>query len=151
MRSRWSTGSVGLRLAAVVLFGVCATSVSAQKPGEPDRFNDPSAALGAAKLIYVRSSSLLVGASVIEAKLQKRAEFARMGLVITRELGMADVILELHHDRFTKYVYTAVDQKTGLVLASGKVSSLGGTVAGKVAKRFLRQVMLARAAAGKST
>jgi hypothetical protein len=32
-----------------------------------------------------------------------------------------------------------------MVVASGKLSSLGGTVAGKVAKRFLKQVMQARA------
>ena len=73
-----------------------------------------------------------------------------MGLVITREPEAADVILELHHDRFTKYVYTAVDRRTSMVLASGKLSSLGGTVASKVAKRFLKQVMQARATAPKS-
>ena len=69
-----------------------------------------------------------------------------MGLVITRDFDAADIVLEVHHDRFTKYVYTAVDRRTNMVLASGKLSSLGGTVAGKVAKRFLKQVMQARAA-----
>jgi hypothetical protein len=68
-----------------------------------------------------------------------------MALAITREPEAADVVLELHHDLFTKYVYTAVDRRTNIVLASGKLSSLGGTVAGKVAKRFLKQVMQARA------
>lgn len=70
-----------------------------------------------------------------------------MGLVITRDEAAADIILEVHHDRFTKYVYTAVDRRTNAVLASGKLSSLGGTVAGKVAKRFLKQVTQARATA----
>ena len=84
---------------------------------------------------------------MVEEKLQKRAEFSQMGLVITRDLEAADLILELHHDRFTKYVYTAVDRRTNMVLASGKLSSLGGTVAGKVAKRFLKQVMQARSTA----
>jgi hypothetical protein len=91
-----------------------------------------------------------VGASVIESKLQKRAEFSQMGLVITRDPDEADLILEVHHDLFTKYVYTAVDTKTNIVVASGKLSSLGGTVAGKVAKRFLKQVMKARATAPRS-
>jgi len=108
---------------------------------------DPVAALRSAKLIYVTSSSVLVGASVVEEKLQKRAEFSQMGLVITREPEAADIILQLHHDRFTKYVYTAVDRRTSIVVASGKLSSLGGTVAGKVAKRFMKQVMQARATA----
>ena len=130
------------RVASIILFALCATSASAQSPAE---VNDPVAALRSAKVIFVRSSSLLVGASVVEDKLQKRAEFSQMGLVITRDIETADLVLELHHDVFTKYVYTAIDRKTSMVVASGKLSSLGGTVAGKVAKRFLKQVMQARA------
>jgi len=102
-------------------------------------------ALKSAKSIYVKSSSLLVGRSVIEEKLQKRSEFSQMGLVLTRSERDADIILEVHHDRLTKYVYTAIDSKRNIVVASGKLSSLGGTVAGKVAKRFMKQVMQARA------
>ena len=129
-----------------VLFALGAVSVSAQCPRDAN-VGDPVAALRCAKLIYVRSSSALVGASVVESKLQKRTEFGLMGLVITRDADAADVVLELHHDRFTKYVYTAIDRRTNVVLASGKLSSLGGTVAGKVAKRFLKQVMQARGTA----
>ena len=132
-----------------VFLAFCGANASAQCPREllP---GDPVAALRCANTIYVKSSSALVGSTVVESKLQKRAEFSQMGLVITREPEAADVILELHHDRFTKYVYTAVDRRTNMVLASGKLSSLGGTVAGKVAKRFLKQVMQARATAPKS-
>jgi len=68
-----------------------------------------------------------------------------LGLVITRDPTAADLILQVDHDLFTKYVYTAIDTKTNIVVAGGKLSSLGGTVAGKVAKRFLQQVMKARA------
>jgi hypothetical protein len=108
---------------------------------------DPVASLRSAKLIYVKSSSILVGTSVIEDKLQKRPEFTQIGLVITRDESAADLILEVDHDVLTKYVYTAVDRRSKIVVASGKLSSLGGTVAGKVAKRFLKQVMQARAIA----
>ena len=90
--------------------------------------------------VFVRSKALLVKASVVEDKLMKRSEFAQMGLVLTRDPIDADIILELRHDILTKYVYSAVDARTQVVLAGGKVSSLGGTVAGKVAKRFLKQL-----------
>src|SRR5436190_1702993 len=100
--------------------------------------------LRTAKYIFVRSKSLAVGVSVIEEKLQKRREFQSMGLVITRDPYAADIILEVHHDLFTKYVYTAVDRKTDIVVAGGKLSSLGGTVAGKVSERFLKQMLSAR-------
>ena len=111
---------------------------------------DPVVALRSAKFIYVKSSSLLVGVSVIEEKLQRRPEFSQLGLVITRDQETADLVLEVHHDVFTKYVYTAVAARTNIVVASGKLSSLGGTVADKVAKRFLKQVMQARATAAKT-
>ncbi len=129
-------------LATLCILLLYATGASAQSSTP-----DPVASLRSARLIYVKSSSLLVGNSVIEEKLQKRAEFSQMGLVITRDPDAADLILEVHHDRLTKYVYTTVDPKHNIVVAGGKLSSLGGTVAGKVAKRFLKQVMKARAAA----
>ena len=128
------------KLLPIIAALVWATAVSAQSSTP-----DPVAALRSARLIYVKSSSLLVGQSVIEEKLQTRPEFSQLGLVITRDQNAADLILELHHDVFTKYVYTAVDTKANIVVAGGKLSSLGGTVAGKVAKRFLKQVMQARA------
>jgi hypothetical protein len=105
---------------------------------------DPIASLKSARFVFVKSESLLVGQSVIESKLRKRREFQQLGLMITRDVQMADLILEVKHDILTKYVFTAVDPHTNVVVASGKLSSLGGTVAGKVAKRFMKQVMLAR-------
>ena len=140
MRSHPTLRKLFPLLAALCLLSVWATGASAQSSTA-----DPVASLRSAKLIYVNSSSLLVGTSVIEEKLQKRTEFSQMGLVITRDPDTADLILEVHHDVFTKYVYTAVDARTKIVVAGGKLSSLGGTVAGKVAKRFLKQVMKARA------
>jgi hypothetical protein len=137
-----------IRLLAVLCFlWVIPASASAQLPAKDDAPLTGESLLRAAKSIYIRSSSLLVGNSVIEEKLQKRAEFSQLGLMITREPEAADLILEVHHDRLTKYVYTAIDRRTNMVLASGKLSSLGGTVAGKVAKRFLKQVLQARATA----
>ena len=110
----------------------------------PPVYNDPAAALRSAKMIYVKSTSLLVGVAVIEAKLQKRSEFSQLCLVLTRDVEEADLILVVEHDVFTKYTYTAIHKDTEIVVASGKLSSLGGTVAGKVAKRFLKQVVKAR-------
>jgi hypothetical protein len=100
----------------------------------------PASANAAPRRVFVRSEALLVRAAVVEDKLMKRAEFSQMGLALTRNEGDADIILELRHDVLTKYVYSAVDTRTQTLIAGGKVSSLGGTVAGKVAKRFLKQL-----------
>jgi len=117
---------------------------SVQKPSYSGE-SEAVVALRSARYIFVKSTSLLVGRTVIEEKLQKRTEFSKLGLTITRDEAAADVVLEVHHDVFTKYVYIAVDPKRNIVVAGGKLSSLGGTVAGKVAKRFLKQMIQARA------
>lgn len=114
----------------------------------PPRPADAIQSMKNAKLIFVRSHSLLVGQSVIESKLRNRKEFQQFGLMITRDEAAADLILEVKHDVFTKYVFTAIDPWTNVVVASGKLSSLGGTVAGKVAKRFMKQMMRARTQPG---
>jgi mRNA degradation ribonuclease J1/J2 len=90
--------------------------------------------------VFVRSTSLLVRGAVVEEKLLKRPEFQQLGFAITREESDADLILELRHDLLTKYVFSVVDVKTHTLLAGGKLSSLGGTVAGKVAKRFVKEM-----------
>ena len=162
MRHTNNTMTVFWIAALLLTFGVCTTTTPAQtkdtpplvidgkaaapvpKPqSKPDPYN-PTAILRSAKTIYVKSSSLLVGEAVIETKLRKRSEFQQLGLVITRDPNEADLVLELKHDLFTMYVYTAIDPNTSIVVASGKLSSLGGTVAGKVAKRFLKQMVKAR-------
>jgi hypothetical protein len=135
----------GLALLATALlltFGLCSKTTVAQTtvPTTPD----PKAIVRSARTIYVKSSSVLVGGAVIEAKLRKRSEFQQLGLIITRDPDEADLILQVKHDLFTMYTYTAIDPHTSIVVASGKLSSLGGTVAGKVAKRFLKQMLKAR-------
>ena len=130
---------------AEVLQGKPAATRSATRFTNTPTPPNPFDALRTGKLIYVKSSSLLVGVSVIEEKLQRRREFQQMELAVTRDPNAADIVLEVHHDIFTKYVYTAVDPETDVVIASGKLSSLGGTVAGKVAERFLKQMLRARA------
>jgi hypothetical protein len=90
--------------------------------------------------VFVRSTSLLVRAAVVEDKLLKNSEFKQLGFAITRNPRDADLVIELRHDLLTMYVFTVVDVKTMTVIAGGKLSSLGGTVAGKVAKRFIKEM-----------
>jgi hypothetical protein len=94
----------------------------------------------ATRRVFVRSKSLLVRAAVVEDKLLKRPEFTQLGFAITRDESDADLVLELRHDLLTKYVFSVVDVRTQTLLASGKVSSLGGTVGGKVARRFVKEM-----------
>ena len=136
-KGRESAG-VLLVLLTAAMIATCAQSY-AQNVGvltRPSRIGETSSP----RRVFVRSKSLLVRAAVVEDKLLKRPEFTQLGFVITRDESDADLIFELRHDLLTKYVFSVVDAKTQTLLASGKVSSLGGTVAGKVAKRFVRDM-----------
>ncbi len=124
-------------IGAALLLALVATTGFTQNPtmravASPERLE---------RRVFVKSEALLVRGAVVEEKLMKRPEFKQLNLVITRDRNDADIVLELRHDLLTKYVYSAVDVRTDTVLAGGKVSSLGGTVAGKVAKRFCKQLL----------
>lgn len=143
--SRLSFGIGLIRMFPVVFSIVCTVGISAANVRAQEMMIPATASrertVATQRKVFVRSKALLVRAAVVEDKLMKRPEFSQMGLVLTRNEADADIILELRHDVLTKYVYSAVDARTQTVLAGGKVSSLGGTVAGKVAKRFLKQLM----------
>jgi hypothetical protein len=97
-----------------------------------------------ARFIYVRSHSALVTTEDIENKLRKHPDFQRLGLIVTRQETDADLILEVRRSVLTKFVFTAIKPETLILVASGKLSSLGGTVDGKVAKLFMKQLVAAR-------
>jgi hypothetical protein len=107
---------------------------------KPSTISRPRIAVPASRKVFVHSSSLLVSAAVVEDKLLKLPEFQQRGFVITRDVDDADLVIELRHDVLTKYVFTVIDVKSRIVLAGGKLSSLGGTVADKVAKRFIKEI-----------
>lgn len=103
--------------------------VSPQRSGTP-----------ASRKVFVHSKSVLVSAAVVEDKLLKQPEFQQRGFVITRNVDDADLVIELRHDLLTKYVLTVIEVKSQTVVAGGKLSSIGGTVAEKVAKRFIKEI-----------
>lgn len=116
---------------------------------EPESPKDPAAILAAARIIHVRSRTGFVKSEVIENELLKRAEFQQAGLLITKDPRAADLVIEVRRSNFTtEYPYVVVDPRTRLVVASGKVNSLFGTAAGKIAKGFMKQVQKARTPAG---
>jgi hypothetical protein len=106
---------------------------------------NPSAILTAARVIYVCSRTVFVKSEVIENELLKRSEFQQAGLLITKDQKAADLVMEVRRSNFTtEYPYVVFDTKTKLVVASGKVNSLFGTAAGKIANGFMKQMKAAR-------
>ena len=123
-----------------------AVSMSFQQISEPKAapVTDPVTILRQAKLIYVRKKTAYIEATELENELRKRPEFQRWGLAITRNEVDADLILEVNRKVFTRFVYSVIDPRTNTVVASGKLSSLGGTLSTKIAKRFIEQLQRVR-------
>jgi hypothetical protein len=108
--------------------------------------NDLTAILATARIIYVCSRTIFVKSEVIENELRKRADFQQAGLLLTKNPKGADLTMEVRRSNFTtEYPYVVVDSKTKFIVASGRVNSLFGTAAGKIAKGFMKQVQQARA------
>jgi hypothetical protein len=105
---------------------------------------DSATVLRQAKLIFVRKKTVFIEAPELENELRKRPEFQRWGLAITRNEADADLIIEVGRKVFTRFVYTVIDPRTHIVVMSGKLSSLGGTLSTKIAKRFIEQMQRVR-------
>jgi len=131
-----------LLITVVLLSAVCARAQTAEMSARERTVTVAESApeTPASRRVFVRSMSLLVRGATVEEKLLKNSGFKRAGFVITRDRTEADLVLELRHDVLTMYVFTVVDARTQTVLAGGKLSSLGGTVADKVAKRFIKDM-----------
>jgi len=149
---RWMVGTMRDPIRLLAQFGVhCLTTlalsverVSAHRKSL--RVSEEQlVSLRSARLIYVLTTPFALQESVIK-ELSKRSEFQRLGLMITRDLTNADLKLNLRpHKLLDLYLYSAVDRRTDLPLASGKVTSFTGSVAKKVARRFMKQMVKARA------
>ncbi|HKQ52802.1 MAG TPA: hypothetical protein VJT74_10560 [Pyrinomonadaceae bacterium] len=120
-------------------------SVAAQQPDHPaEQVADSATLLRRAKVIYIRKESAFFKPAELENELLKRPEFQRWGLTITRSEVDADLIIEVSRKVFTRFVYTVIDRRTNTVVASGKLSSLGGTLSTKIAKRFVENMRRVR-------
>lgn len=120
-----------------------ATRATAADPSAP--MASANEILGSAHTLYVWSRTVFVKQEVIESALLKRDDFRQSGLLITKDGSDADLVLTVRRANFTtEYPYDVVDQKSGLVVAGGKVNSVFGTAAGKIAARFMKQLRKAR-------
>jgi len=111
------------------------------------RVTDPATILRRARFVYVSSDSAFVNAHEVEDSLLKRKEFKAWGMVVTRNFGEADLVIEIARKAFTRrFTFSVVDPRTNEVLASGKMRSVlfGKKISNKVAEQFANRVKVYR-------
>lgn len=118
-------------------------------PREPARarVTDPATILRRARFVYVDTDSFFVKQQEVEDSLLKRKEFKAWGMVVTRNIGEADLIIEVGRKVFTRrFTFSVVDPHTNEVVASGKMRSVlfGKKISNKVAEQFANRVRVYR-------
>lgn len=88
---------------------------------------DPAKLLIASKTLYITSSSNLFKPVQLLNELRKKQEFADWHLSFVDEREVADLILEIEHVPLTwEFPFSIKHQRTGIVIATGKVYVWGG-------------------------
>jgi hypothetical protein len=111
------------------------------------RVIDPATILRRARFVYVSSDSAFVNAHEVEDSLLKRKEFKAWGMVVTRNISEADLVIEITRKSFSRrFTFTVVDPRTNEVLATGKMRSVlfGKKIPNKVAEQFANRVRVYR-------
>ncbi len=122
-------------------------AVFAQTPNpSPSTMGGATALLRTAKTVYVQPKSYYMNREALERELVKHPEFNQLGLLVVRNKKEADLILEVYRKKWTtRFTITAIDARTGTLVASCQESSIGGDVEPKLAKCFIKQAKRERA------
>ncbi len=83
-----------------------------------------------AKTILVLSKTAFLTVDTLDRALARETNWPKLGLTIVQDKRVADLLIEIDRPLFT-YIHTfvIVDKRTSIVLGSGKVTALDGTIA----------------------
>jgi S1-C subfamily serine protease len=91
------------------------------------RETDPAKLLVSSRTLYVTSSSSMFKSVQLLNELRKRQEFTDWKLSLVDEQEVADLILQIEHVSLTwEFPFSIRHQRTGVVIAVGKVYAWGG-------------------------
>ena len=121
----------------------------AQEPPPPSSASilnaDPAALLRAARTVYIHSGTSFFEPVQLQNELRKRDEFKAWQMLIVdgwQSAKLADIHIEVDHITFTwDYTFKITHQKTGLLLATGKLTAWDGNAAApKLAREIVKRL-----------
>lgn len=114
----------------------------------------PTALLSQGRTIYINSDTSFFEEAQLQNALRKRTEFKDWQLTIidgrdNRTTMNADLWIEIDRPLFTyNFTYQIIHRRTGIVLATGKVTAFDGNIAApKLAARIIEDIKQARGVA----
>ncbi len=108
------------------------------KAQQPDHEKE---SLSKAQTIFVDCQSQFVKQAEVENALREQPEFRKWKLEIVTRPQLADLVVEIHRIPFTtNFPFRVLDTVGNRVVMSGEVSSLFGTVSGRVARSMMKQM-----------
>jgi hypothetical protein len=136
---------------SIMLFSVY-SQAQRSDPGAP---NDAVAILATAHSIKIQSWTALMKNENLDAELLSQPEFRSMGLELVEEncgpcataraQKSPDLVVKVQRAPFTSsFPYRVSDPRTGLIVAAGRVNSIGGTVYHKIARDLIKAIQDAR-------
>ena len=107
---------------------------------------DPKQGLKNARTIYVHSKTMFLTVDTLDRALALEKDWPKLGLTIVQDQRVADLIIEIDRPLFTYlHTFVIVDKRTSVLLGSGKVTALDGTIAsGGLAKDIVKIFSAAR-------
>lgn len=132
-------------------------SGSALRMPEPEESRSPASAAVAAtksgdillhaKTVVITSKTAFFTPETLERTLTGDPDYKKLGLTIVKDRRVADLVIEIDRPLFTYvHTYTVFDQKTTIVLLTGKVTAFDGTIAsGPMAKQIVKALLKQKA------
>jgi hypothetical protein len=92
--------------------------------------NDPAGILRSARSIFVESHTIWMKGNLLQDALYVRPEMREWGMRITDHRNEADIYIDVTRPFLTyDWIFTMIDTKTGMLLATGKVTAIDGPAA----------------------
>ena len=105
---------------------------------------DPATILREARTIYIKPNEY-IDAEYLEYKLDKLPELAQWKLVFVRDIGKADLVVDIHR-KALNYIFSVVEPESSVVVTKGKVVAINGLVAAEdISKEIVKKMKHTRA------
>jgi Trypsin-like peptidase domain len=107
-----------------------ARTSAANEPAIRESGNDPAGTLRYARSIFVESHTIWMKGNLLQDALYVRPEMREWGMRIVDDRNEADIYIDVTRPFLTyDWIFKMIDQKTGAVLATDKVTAIDGPAA----------------------